>query len=142
MKDMSTYLTFDGNCRQAMEFYKKCLGGELFFMPVGESPVEAPKEAKDRIMHASLKIGSISLLAADSWMNQPLHTGNNFAICIVPESLQETKRLFAALSENGKVGMEMINAIGAGVWPKEEGVRRARGWQGGTIQITRQHCWE
>jgi len=107
MKDMSTYLTFDGNCRQAMEFYKKCLGGELFFMPVGESPVEAPKEAKDRIMHASLKIGSISLLAADSWMNQPLHTGNNFAICIVPESLQETKRLFAALSENGKVGMEL-----------------------------------
>ena len=107
MKDMSTYLTFDGNCRQAMEFYKKCLGGELFFMPVGESPVEAPKEAKDRIMHASLKIGSISLLAADSWMNQPLHTGNNFAICMVPESLQETKRLFAALSENGKVGMEL-----------------------------------
>ena len=46
-------------------------------------------------------------MAADSWMNQPFQPGNNFAICIVPESLQETKKLFAALSENGKVGMEL-----------------------------------
>ncbi len=107
MKEMSTYLSFDGNCRQAMEFYKKCLGGELFLMPVGESPVEAPKEAKDRIMHASLKIGSLSLMAADRWMDHPFHPGNNFAICIVPETLQETEKLFAALSENGKVGMEL-----------------------------------
>ena len=59
MKGITTYLTFDGNCRQAMEFYKRCLGGELFLMPVSESPGEAPKEAKDRIMHAYLKNGSL-----------------------------------------------------------------------------------
>jgi len=107
MKGMSAYLTFDGNCRQAMEFYKKCLGGELYLMPVGESPVETPKEAKDKIMHASLKNGPISLMSADRWMDHPFQPGNNFAICIVPETLQETERIFAALSENGKVGMEL-----------------------------------
>ena len=107
MKEISTYLTFDGNCRQAMEFYKKCLGGELFLMPVGESPVEAPKEAKDRIMHASLKIGPLNLLAADRWLGMPYQHGDNFAICIVPESIEETQRLFTALGEKGKVGMEL-----------------------------------
>ncbi len=107
MKGITTYLTFDGNCRQAMEFYKRCLGGELFLMPVGESPVEAPKEAKDRIMHASLKIGSLNLMGADHWLGTPHQPGNNFAICITPESLDETEKLFASLGQSGKVTMAL-----------------------------------
>jgi PhnB protein len=99
MKEVSTYLTFDGNCRQAMEFYKRCLGGELYLMPFSEAPGEMPKDAKNRIMHANLRNGSIALMASDRWGDHPYQTGNNFAICIAPESLAETEKLFAELGE-------------------------------------------
>ena len=36
---IQSYLTFNGNCREAMNFYKQCLGGELWFQTVGESPL-------------------------------------------------------------------------------------------------------
>jgi PhnB protein len=107
MKEVSTYLTFDGNCRQAMEFYKRCLGGELYLMPFSEAPGEMPKDAKDRIMHANLRNGSIALMASDRWGDHPYQTGNNFAICIAPESLAETEKLFAELGEKGTVTMAL-----------------------------------
>ena len=103
MKGITTYLTFDGNCREAMTFYKRCLGGELLLMPVSDAPGETPKEAKDRIMHASLKNGSVSLMASDRWLDHPFQQGDNFAICVAPESLEETEKLFVSLGENGKV---------------------------------------
>ena len=53
--------------------------------------------------HASLKIGSISLMASDRWGDHPYLQGDNFAICISPESLDEAERLFAALAEKGNI---------------------------------------
>jgi PhnB protein len=107
MKELSTYLTFDGDCRQAMEFYKRCLGGELHLMPLSEAPGETPKDARDRIMHANLRNGSINLMASDRWGDHPFQTGNNFAICIATESLAETERLFTDLAEKGTVTMAL-----------------------------------
>ena len=44
MKEIITYLNFDGNTREAMTFYKGCLGGELQLMPFSEVPGDFPKE--------------------------------------------------------------------------------------------------
>jgi PhnB protein len=107
VKDLTTYLTFDGNCRQAMEFYKRCLGGELFLMPLSEAPGETPKNAKDLIMHANLRNGSIALMASDTWGDHPFQRGNNFSICISPESLAEAEKLFASLGEKGTITMAL-----------------------------------
>jgi PhnB protein len=44
MKDVNCYLVFDGNCREAFDFYKKCFGGELFAMKFSDAPEgSAPK---------------------------------------------------------------------------------------------------
>jgi PhnB protein len=107
MKELTTYLKFDGNCRQAMKFYERCLGGELHMMPFSEVPGDHPKEAKDRIMHARLAKGSISLMASDTMPGPPLTLGNNVDLCVDCESLQEIEKLFAALGENGKVTMTL-----------------------------------
>jgi PhnB protein len=107
MKEIIPYLIFDGNCRQAMEFYKQSVGGDLFLMPVSEAPVEAPVEAKDRIMHGALKNGSVVLMGADRWLGTPHHQGDNVAICISPESIEETERIFVALGEKGTVTMKL-----------------------------------
>ena len=41
MRDVNAYLIFDGNCRQAMSFYEKCLGAKAQFMPFSETPCRA-----------------------------------------------------------------------------------------------------
>jgi PhnB protein len=107
MKDISTYLTFDGNCREAMEFYAKCLGADLYIMPFSEAPINVPAEAKDRIMHARLAKGSAALMASDTMPGMSIQRGNNFSVTVGCESLEETERMFKALSENGNVTMAL-----------------------------------
>jgi len=111
MKEITTYLTFNGNCREAMQFYKKCLGAELYLMTFGEMPpspqMPIPKEANDRIMHARLRNGAAGLMAYDTMPGMPFQQGNNFSVTIACESVQEIERLFAAFGEKGKVTMPL-----------------------------------
>jgi PhnB protein len=109
MKEITTYLTFDGNAREAMTFYKKCLDAELHMMSFSEAKgqFDFPEEAKDRIMHARLTRGSALLMASDTMPGMPFRQGNNFSISIHCESRQEIEKLFASFSENGKIGMPL-----------------------------------
>jgi PhnB protein len=108
MKETITYLNFDGNCREAMRFYERCFGGELYLMPFSEAPGDLPKEARDRIIHATVKKdGSTVLMASDTMPGMPFKQGNNFSICINCESLPELDRLFSAVGEKGKVTMPL-----------------------------------
>jgi PhnB protein len=110
MKTFNTYLNFDGNCAQAMEFYKKCLGAELFMMRFSEAPAEmdcTPPPGvtmdKNRILHASLSSnGNMLLMASDTMPGMPFHQGNNFTISIPCASAEEVDRYFNALGEKGK----------------------------------------
>ena len=107
MKQILTYLTFDGNCREAMTFYGKCLGAEVQLVPFSEMPGEVPEGAEGRVMHSSLTNGSDLLMASDTQPGMPLQQGTNFSVSIQCESLDEIERLFAALGENGKVTMPL-----------------------------------
>ena len=108
MKDLNTYLTFDGNCREAMTFYQQCLGAELQVMSFADAPVGGmPAEAANRVMHARLSKGSAVLMASDTMPGMPLQQGSNFSISINCESMEEIQAYFAALGENGKVTMPL-----------------------------------
>ena len=107
MKEMITYLNFDGNTREAMRFYARCLGAELSLMPFSEAKVEAPPGTESRTIHAKLKKGSCVLMASDTMPGMPLHPGNNFHICLNCESLEETEHLFGSLGEHGKITMPL-----------------------------------
>jgi PhnB protein len=110
MKEIVTYLNFDGTCRQAMEFYKNCLGGELFIMAFSEVPGALPPEAqdaKDRIMHATVSKGGHRIMASDSLPGMAFHPGNNFSVSIHCDSVEEAETLFAAFGEKGKVVMPL-----------------------------------
>ena len=107
MKEMITYLNFDGNAGDAMKFYARCLGGELSLMHFSEAKVDVPPNAQDRIMHAKLTKGSCTLMASDIQPGEPFNKGNNFYICLNCESLEETESLFSSLAEKGKVTMPL-----------------------------------
>src|SRR5215475_11004905 len=107
MKHASTYLTFDGNCRQAMEFYAKAVDGLLDLMPFSSAPFDSPPEAKDKIVHARLAKGPFLLMASDAMPGHPFKQGNNFSVSIECESEEETGALFSALGAGGTVTMEL-----------------------------------
>ena len=111
MTDINAYLTFNGNCSQAMKFYEKCLKADLHMLPFAEMPPTPekpiPPEHKDRIMHASLTKGSATLMASDTMPGMPFTQGSNFSISINCESKKEVDELFTALKEGGKVTMPL-----------------------------------
>jgi len=88
---LNTYLTFDGNCREAFAFYRSVFGGEFSeFHSFAEGPADmaVPEAERDRIMHVSLPVGASVLMGSDSCsaFGSPPIVGNNFAISIVGES--------------------------------------------------------
>ena len=112
MKGMQAYLTFNGNCREAMESYAKALGAELSVFTWGEAP-QAPAEGKERVMHARLTGGSAVLMASDMPVGRTVKEGENFSLSVECESLEEEQRIFAALSEGGTVTMPLQDTFWA-----------------------------
>jgi PhnB protein len=104
MATLNPYLTFSGNCREAMTYYKNILGGELSFIVVGESPVadQVPPSIKDQILHSSLKTADLEIMATDM-QPETLKGGNDVHLCLVCKNETETRDLFAKLSEGGHV---------------------------------------
>ena len=107
---LSIYLNFNGNCRQAFEFYRSVFGGDfLSISTFGEGPPDmgVPEEERDGIMHVSYPIGSSTLMGSDvlSGFGPPMQVGNNFSISYSPQSRAQMDELFAKISQGGTVTM-------------------------------------
>ena len=127
----NVYLTFDGKCREAFDFYRSVLGGEFSaFMTFGDGPPDmgVPEAEKDRIMHVSLPIGSAVLMGSDSCsaFGPPPVTGTNIEIALIGESREHCDEVFARLSEGGSATFPMQETFwGAyfGKWTDKFGIR-------------------
>ncbi|MXZ73040.1 MAG: VOC family protein [Acidobacteria bacterium] len=124
---LNTYLTFDGNCREAFEFYRSVFGGEFDTIDTfGNAPADMPlpDDEKDRIMHVSLPIGSSILMGSDraTGFGSPPVTGDNFSISISAETREQCDALCAKLSEGGAVTMP----LGEQFWGSYFGMCRDR----------------
>ncbi len=104
MKIINTYLTFNGNCREAMTFYQKCLGGKLFFQTVGESPLsdKMPKKMKDCILHSTLSNGNLLLMGSDMVSENGLIKGNTVSLTLNCDSENEIRSCYKKLSNDGE----------------------------------------
>ena len=113
MTTINPYLSFNGNCEEAFNFYKSVFGGE--FPYVGrfkEMPAEykVPEAEKEKIMHISLPISKeTSLMGSDSSesFGHPSTAGDNFSISINADNEDEAKRFFNELSSGGTVKMPL-----------------------------------
>lgn len=117
---IAPYLIFDGDCRQAFEFYQKCLGGELVAMMDFNTPEMAehvPEHWRDKIMHARLVAGSATLMGSD---DRPGETGKKygFSVSVGVDEPREAERIFAALSEGATITMP----IGPTFWALQFGM--------------------
>jgi PhnB protein len=104
---LNSYLTFNGDCKAAFEFYEKALGGKLeAMMTHAGTPAEAhmPPEWRDKILHARLAVGNSVLMGSDA---PPDHyqKPQGFSVNIGITDPQEADRVFQALAEGGKLSM-------------------------------------
>lgn len=108
---LSTYLTFDGNCREAFEFYRSVFGTEFVVLTTfAEAPedMDVPNAHRDKVMHVTLPIGSSVLMGSDNDPSgSPVVVGNNFSISVDTEGRQESDDLIGKLSAGGTVTMPM-----------------------------------
>jgi PhnB protein len=98
------YLTFSGNCREAMLFYKDCLGGKLLFQTIGQSPLseELPENMKEYIVHSTLSSRYFTLAGSDMVEPAGLLKGNTVSLFLVCNSEKEIKSRYSKLSAGGK----------------------------------------
>ena len=114
MPTVNIYLTFDGNCEEAFNFYQSVFGGEFENlsrfgeMPPQEDMPPVPEEIKDQLMHVSLPISKETVLMGSDkgggW-SPDLKPGNNFSISVNTETKEEAERIMNTLAEGGNVTM-------------------------------------
>lgn len=104
MTRLISYLTFDGNCREAMLFYQHCLGGDLQLQTVGESPLaeQLPESMKRCILHATLERGPLQLMATDLVGDQGVRRGNTVSLLLQCTDESELNELYDRLAEGGE----------------------------------------
>jgi len=117
MAQVSTYLNFSNKTEEAFNFYKTVFGGDFMgnitrFGDIPPSPdvPPIPEADKNLVMHVALPIlGGHLLMGSDApeSMNFRISMGNNVYIMLSPDTRTETRRLFNALSEGGKIEMEL-----------------------------------
>ena len=106
---LDAYLTFDGNCAEAMRFYQRTLGGKLDLMTHAQSPIAAqtPPGSENRIMHARLSLDGRLLMASDSMVGHPYAGMKGFSLSLIYPTVAEAQRVFNTLAEGGKVIMPL-----------------------------------
>ncbi len=103
-KNLKPYLMFPGTCKEALNFYKDCFGGEIVMMQTfADSPVEVAEELKQRIFNSEFRADNVHFMASDDLPNNKVSVGSNFALFVTFSDLAEEEKVFKKLSEGGKV---------------------------------------
>jgi PhnB protein len=116
MATINPYLTFNGNCEEAFEFYRSVFGGAFAtVMRMGEAEgMPVSEAAKNKIMHVALPIGDTAMLMGSDTMEgfgPPFNAGNNFSVAVGPKSKEEADKLYNGLAAGGMQTMPMADAF-------------------------------
>src|SRR5471030_1394335 len=109
---VNAYVNFNGNCREAVEFYAKVFDTEKpQIMTFGDMPPNPgfplTEDTKKLVMNASLMINGSNVMFSDAPPGRPLIVGNNISLIIDSKNIAEIKSLFDKLKEDGAVVMDL-----------------------------------
>lgn len=110
MPKLNAYLSFDGECREAMNHYAKVLGGTLDAMiTYGDTPGDPtlPAEHAGRIMHACLTHNDFQLMAGDAPPGMRFEGMKGCMLALFFDSAADAKRVFDTFADGGTVQMPL-----------------------------------
>ena len=105
MTRISAYIRRDGDCREMMEFYQGCLGGQLSVTPIKDTPVakDFPEPQRKRVMHATLTLDGFAIMGSDLPDPSGHQPGNDWALLLDCTGETQLKTLFDRLSKGGTI---------------------------------------
>jgi len=104
---LNPYISFDGDARQAMEFYERVFGGTLTLNTFGEFGEQDSPDA-DKIMHGMLETGSgFTLMGADTPQGMERNPGNNVAVSLSGDDADDLRGYWEQLSDGGAVSVPL-----------------------------------
>lgn len=111
--NINTYLTFNGNCREAMTFYRDCLGGELHLQTIGESPMaqHMPEQIGNYILHGVLVKDDFQIMGTDLVDDEGLVRGNAVSMMLNCSTADEVRRYYEKLSIGGKATHPVVESF-------------------------------
>jgi len=108
---ISPYISFSGNCEEALSFYEKAFNVKAEIMRYKDAPedngYQVQESTKNLIMHAQFEIGGEIIMLCDTPPEYPINNGNNIGIMAEFDNVETAKSAFDALKEGGEVSMEM-----------------------------------
>ena len=107
--NVQPYLSFEGRAQEAIDFYKKALGAQVeAIMQFKDAPpdMQGNMPNKDKVMHSAFKVGDTTIMATDGQCSGKSEF-SGITLTIQAGSDAEAEKLFAALSQGGKVNMPM-----------------------------------
>ncbi|WP_268912273.1 VOC family protein [Lentilactobacillus sp. SPB1-3] len=112
---LSVYLYFNGNCKEAIEFYSDVFGvaddDRQITTYKNASDFGGNPEDADRIIRSSIKVGDMKILMADVAKGSNLRQGNNFALQFETRDENELRTVYDRLSEGGKVHLPLQDSF-------------------------------
>jgi PhnB protein len=104
MPQVNGYFTFNGNCREAMNFYQQCIGGDLQLQTIGASPManKMPPHMREYILHATLTGEDFVLMGSDMVPQQGLVKGNGVSLVIGCSSEAALRSTYQSLCAGGE----------------------------------------
>ena len=108
--DLTPYLMFDGEAREAMNFYRDVFGGELMLQTYGDIDPSSGADTRERVMHSSLMGGRAELMAGDTPQSGSLGSAK-VQLALSGTDEQTLRSLFESLGEGGKVGVPLERQV-------------------------------
>ena len=103
---LNPYLTFNGNCEEAINFYKSILGGEIKqISKFGEGPMEVPEAKKGQIMHIHYEFEGCAILASDGMGEEAANFGNNIHLSVFLADKAAASSTYQKLGDWGQTTM-------------------------------------
>ena len=109
---VQVYINFNGNCREAVEYYASVFKTEkprmMFFGDMPSEGANFPEEIKKLVMHAALQIGDSTLMFSDTTPDRAVTVGNNMSLIVLNDDMEMIKGAFNKMKEDGaQVIMEL-----------------------------------
>ena len=109
--NLSPYLSFRDNAREAMEFYKTVFGGKLEMQTFKEFHASQDPSEDNKIMHSTLSADNgIVFMASDTPNNMEYRVGTNISMSLSGDNEAELKGYYEKLLAGGTVAMPLEKA--------------------------------
>lgn len=116
---LEPYIFYYGKCEEALEFYKRAIGGDFEVSRYENSPMaeQVPPDFRNKVMHGNFKGAGFSFMASDGRPGKTIDPdAGNISLSLATKDESEGRRVFDALAEGGTVDMPLSQAFWGGLF--------------------------